>query len=207
MSQIFREYGQSDVVLSDQERENRYWCALREGDKKALAAIYDVYAEQMLGYGLTIFKNRDLVKDGIQDVFVDVWKYRKNLGDTNNVKLYLFKALRTKIYKNQKLASRNCPATQLPPLEKPEWAESHESMLINMEISEKQQLKLYQAMEKLPARQREVLRNLYFDRLSYEETSFLMAMNIQSVYNLVWKAISNLKKHIVGLLIMWLVIG
>jgi len=55
---------------------------------------------------------------------------------------------------------------------------------------------LHQALEKLPRRQREAVHLRYFQNMSNEEISALMQINIQSVYNLIFGAMSNLKRYV-----------
>jgi DNA-directed RNA polymerase specialized sigma24 family protein len=69
-------------------------------------------------------------------------------------------------------------------------------------VDEKKRSGLMAALEKLPMRQKEVIQLLFFESHSYEDTSNIMGINIQSVYTLAWKAISNLKKTILSLLLM-----
>jgi len=47
-------------------------------------------------------------------------------------------------------------------------------------------------------RQKQVIHLLFFEQIAYEEVSKLMGINLRSVYTLAWKAIANLKKHIVS---------
>ena len=55
---------------------------------------------------------------------------------------------------------------------------------------------LHQALDKLPRRQREAVHLRYFQNMSNEEISTLMQINIQSVYNLIFGAMSNLKRYV-----------
>lgn len=176
----------------DKALEKEWWHLLRSGDKLVLSKIYNAYLEGMFGYGMTIIADRDLIKDCIQDVFIDLWKYRANLSNTDNIKFYLLKSLRNKIYnitaREKKVKARNLETdfVTLTPC--------HEETMIADQRNLVIQKKLALGIEKLPERQREVLRHLYFENHSYEDTSSLMAINIRSVYTLAWKALSSLRK-------------
>ncbi len=50
---------------------------IRQGDKKALAELYDAYSGMVYGVVLKIVGNRELVEEIVQDVFMRVWK---NMG-------------------------------------------------------------------------------------------------------------------------------
>ena len=76
--------------------------------------------------------------------------------------------------------------------------ESIESELIDIQREKGLQIKLANALDKIPLRQKQAIHLLFFEQLSYEEVSKLMGINLRSVYTIAWKAIANLKKHIVS---------
>lgn len=178
----------------DKTLEKEWWQLLKSGDKIILSKIYSAFIKGMFGYGMSIVADKDLIKDCIQDVFIDLWKYRSNLSNTDNIKLYLYKSLRNKIYnlttkekRKKSLDKDNLEMALIP---------SHEDTLINDQRNLGIQYRLANGIEKLPERQREVIRHIYFENHSYEETSNLMEINIRSVYTLAWKALSSLRKSI-----------
>ena len=48
---------------------------------------------------MSIKQDKSLIKDCIHDVFLTVWNSRNRLGNTDNIKLYLFKCLSNRIYR------------------------------------------------------------------------------------------------------------
>lgn len=174
-----------------------WWQSLKNSDKTILSKIYITYADKMFRYGMSIIADKDFIKDCIQDVFVDLWKYRENLSNTDNIKFYLFKSLRNKIYnlsaKEKKSSSLDKKKLQTV------LTSSHEDMLIDDQRDKHIQQALANGLENLPQRQREVIRHLYFENHSYEETSEVMSINIRSVYTLAWKALSSLRKSLPSL--------
>ena len=42
-------------------------------------------------------RDRELVKDCIHDLIFDLYKYRKNLAENDNIRNYLFKSLKRKV--------------------------------------------------------------------------------------------------------------
>ncbi|RYF73519.1 MAG: sigma-70 family RNA polymerase sigma factor, partial [Cytophagaceae bacterium] len=55
---------------------------------------------------------------------------------------------------------------------------------------------LTRALDRLPRRQREAVYLKFYQNMGNEEISKLMDINIQSVYNLIFGALGNLKKHV-----------
>src|SRR3989337_3604546 len=82
------------------------WYAFKAGDKEAFSRIYHQHVNALLKYGYKIHKNRSLVEDCVQDLFIELWKTRTNLSDTTSIKFYLFQAVRCKIIRKINQESR-----------------------------------------------------------------------------------------------------
>ncbi|WP_215225604.1 RNA polymerase sigma factor [Echinicola shivajiensis] len=176
---------------------NEWWEDLRNGDKSGLKAIYSFYVEDMYRYGMAILNNKSFVKDCVQEVFISLWKYRKNLREETNVKQYLFKSLSNKIQKEVAKESKLYHSNEIDKFEFNLVTESFERQIIDEQQRSSIQKKLSKSLSSLPSRQREVIHLLFFEELTYEEVSKLMGINIRSVYTLAWKAISSLKKSLI----------
>lgn len=170
------------------------WNSFIKGDRIALEKIYRAYINDLFRFGCSLLHEPDQVKDYIQEVFIDLWKYHSNLQKTDNVKNYLFKCLSNKIYKGVKDETKRKGIVQEHVYELDYVFDSPENELINLNRDENLRKKLHAALVELPLRQKEVINHLFFDQLSYEQTSKMMEINLKSVYTLAWKALSSLKK-------------
>lgn len=179
--------------LSDKE----LWNLLLDGDDRAYECIYFHFVSDLYNYGVTICNSKSLLKDLIQDLFLEIWNRRNNLSATDNIKFYLFKALKYKVHHALKTELKK--AHQQNNLEGLQWDLSIEDKMINQQVAEEKKDKLLAAFHKLPDRQKEVLNLIYFENMTYEQVSELMDINISSVYTLTWKAISALKKNLLPL--------
>ncbi|TNE79478.1 MAG: sigma-70 family RNA polymerase sigma factor [Bacteroidetes bacterium] len=83
---------------------------IRQGDKKALAELYDAYSGMVYGVVLKIVSNRELVEEIVQDVFLRVWKNMENFDPTkaristwiiNIARNRAIDELRSKSFRNQ----------------------------------------------------------------------------------------------------------
>lgn len=178
------------------------WQQIKNGERAGMEGLYVKYTQQLFGLGMSIKGDRSFIKDCIHEVFVNIWQYRHSLNDTDNVKLYLFKCLSHKIHKEVGKDKKRYGQESIGHYEALLTVDSVEPDLTNNQIDEKKRSGLMAALEKLPMRQKEVIQLLFFENHSYEDTSKIMAINVQSVYTLAWKAISNLKKTILSLLLM-----
>ena len=65
------------------------WKSFKEGDDEALKTIYYTHFKHLYNYGRKFSSDKVLVENCIQDLYIDLIKKRKTLGDTDNINLYL----------------------------------------------------------------------------------------------------------------------
>lgn len=183
-------------VDKSHESDALLWGQLKNGEKAGLEGIYVKFSPELFRYGMAIKSHRSFIKDCIQELFIDLWKYRNSIKQTDNVKLYLFKSLSNKICKEVERDKKRCVEDDISSHDFTLVEDSVEDKFISIQGNEKTQLKLSRALEWLPTRQRQVVQHLFFENHSYEETSKIMGINIESIYTLAWKAICSLKKSI-----------
>lgn len=178
-------------------RDLALWNLFRQGDENALIAIFSSHTEILFNYGKKIIDDRDLVKDAIQDLFLELWKNRARLGETEHIKFYLLKSLRRKLIriKNRPI---NLIVRRLTGEHDFQAVPSHEFVLIAEQMVIDNNEKLLKSLNSLSQRQREAVYLRYYDDLSYEQVAAIMNLSRQRVYNLVHEAIANLRTLING---------
>lgn len=191
-----------DLPVSDE----MLWEEIRqgEGDRGAYQKLYSRYLNALYNYGYKIFPNKAVVSDHIQDLFIDLWKYKDNLSDIQNIKHYLFASLRNRIIKEINLnryvvhdvESQYSNALVVLPFE---------SKIIESQTQVDNEKKLQKAFLALSKRQKEVINLLFYEKFSYEEVADIMNINLRSVYTLAWKSLSVLRKELDCLIITFLV--
>ena len=88
------------------------WSRFKAGDDIALSLIYEANSRKLYHYGLKFTGNVLLVEDSIQDLFTELIKNRRNLGDTFNISFYLLKSIKRKLLRklmNEKRISMATP--------------------------------------------------------------------------------------------------
>lgn len=183
------------------ETDTLLWDQLKNGEKAGLEGIYVRFSPELFRYGMAIKSNRSFIKDCIQELFVDLWKYRNSIKQTDNVKLYLFRSLSNKICKEVARDKKRCLEDEISSYHFIFVEDSVEDKFISIQRDQKIQFKLSKALDGLPLRQRQVIQHLFFENQSYEDTSKVMGINIESIYTLAWKAICGLKKSILLFLV------
>ena len=177
------------------------WQAFKKGDEAAFTALYQRYVRVLYSYGKKILADDELVEDTIQDLFTDLWRMREKLGDAESVKFYLFRSLRRKIHLSQKpdyLFGEDWANTDEKLL--PTFPSS-ETTLVENESTELQIKKLQNWLKTLPERQYEAVTLRFYQNFEYDEIGAILAINEQSARNLVQKAIINLRKIAVSIVL------
>ncbi len=189
----------NNTTTSASSNDSELWQQFRQGDRVAFQQLYQKYLQELFNYGCKVVPVRSIVTDGIQDMFVDIWHNRGNLSSTDNVKYYLFKALRRRLVRNMDKERKH----RLFPVEQEvDVIFPFEDQLIAGQHNKEKLQQLRKAIGKLSDRQKEVISLIFYEGFSYEEASNLIGINLRSTYTLAWKALSILRKEITRLIIL-----
>ena len=173
------------------------WQHLKQGDKRALDYFYDTYVQSLYNYGRKITNHEALVKDCIQELFIDIWRNKNILSYPRSLKFYLLKSLRYKIIHQLKKEKRKLQIEHLSLDMTGDHEPSYEFDLIASQCILEKQQQLRKGLKKLSNRQREAVVLKFYEELSYEEIASVMSVHPQSVYNLIHQSIEILKKSLV----------
>jgi len=163
------------------------------GDKEALTIIFRLFFDDLFNYGIRLTRNSEIVEDSLQDMFLKLWKNRSNLRVIDNIKPYLFKALRRHIISNLKWGNHYVNYDQQPE-ELFQLEFSYEDFLINSHINQEKRENLIKALNRLTKRQREAIYLRYFEELEFESISEIMSMKVQSVRNSIHRGLVTLRE-------------
>lgn len=170
------------------------WKQFLDGDNRAYAQLYKEYVNVLFLYGMGFTSNREIVKDCIQDVFIRIFNNRKNLKKTDNVKLYLFIALKNTLinYFERDKSSRNIGVDMVEPVF--DMSFTIEDKIIAAESTKECSKATNLMLEVLTSRQREVIYYRYVEEMEIDAICKLMKMNYQSVLNLTQRSIKKIKE-------------
>ncbi|MBL0744629.1 RNA polymerase sigma factor [Chryseolinea lacunae] len=181
---------------SEAQMDGVVWSLLREGQRKALDFIFEKHVRLLYAYGGKLCKDGAVVEDCIQDVFVELWNRREHLSDTDNIKFYLLKSLRRRIVRVVMAASRERTQHMLAFDDQEGSYTSIETDIVQLQTASEQQQQLTGAMQKLSKRQREAVYLKFYERMSYEQLSEVLDIDLKSSYKLIGKAIDTLRKWV-----------
>ena len=183
---------------NDYSDESSLWNAFRHGNEEAYAHIYENHFFALYNYGIKIIRNKELVKDCIQDLFINLWRTKENLGEVTSIKPYLYKALRHDLIR--KLHGEGHKVSLSPEQGNHydfEMVLSHEVHLIESQIEKEQKAFLLKELNTLTKRQKEVIFLKFYENLSYQEIATVMGISVDAVYNLLSLALGLLKKNMI----------
>ena len=75
------------------------WLKFKSGDRDSFDEIYQEFIDRLFAYGSKMTTDRELIKDCIQDLFIDLYKYNPNLRKPELLEFYLYKSLKRSIFK------------------------------------------------------------------------------------------------------------
>ncbi|GAB3927043.1 RNA polymerase sigma factor [Larkinella terrae] len=168
------------------------WERIRAGDELAFEELIRRFYRPLYHYGSKFTRDVDVLKDGIQDLFVELWAYRRNIAQTEYVRVYLFKSLRRKLYK-ESIRRGYTESMEDDFLEGSFFEESFEDELIRTELSAYQRSRLENLLKTLTDRQQEAVHLKFFAALPNDKIAEVMGLNYQSVANLLHRAVNKLR--------------
>ena len=163
--------------------EVQLWKSFKGGDLKAYEQLFNLFYQDLYGYGLKLCSRTELVRDSIQSLFVTLWDRKEYLGEVRSVKAYLLASLRRKILKTLNLERKTESIDYLQDVPIPGVQMSIEESIILKELKDHQKQMLQDALENLPTRQKEILFLKYYNGMSYEEIEEILSINYQSIRN------------------------
>lgn len=186
-------YNQSQHSGYHKPAQEELWVRFLDGDMDVYEQIFRRYYKDLYGYGLKICSRPEIVRDCIQELFVVIWDRRAFLDEVQSIKAYLLASLRRSILKElerqRKYSSQSVEEGQTVHIQF-----SPEELIVEDEFRSYRKKALYDALSRLPGRQKEVLYLKYFNGMSYEEIEEILSINYQSIRNHIYRAVKKLKK-------------
>lgn len=171
------------------------WENFKKGNELAFSILYKRYVQPLYNYGIHACKDKELVLDCLQELFAYLWDRRETVSAVGSVRFYLFKSFRRQLI--GKVVAKRKFSLPLPGSSAFfEFTPSIEQSLIEQEFKTQQQERLKNAIKALSKRQLEALFLKFFNELSYHEVASIMDVRVDSVYNLISKAVDILRRKL-----------
>ncbi|MDQ6477193.1 sigma-70 family RNA polymerase sigma factor [Dyadobacter sp. LHD-138] len=169
------------------------WQQFTAGDKNAFGEIAECHYAALHHYGTRFTQDRELIKDCIQDLFLQIWERRDSLSVIDSIKPYLFQSLRNNLLRRIK---KQAVFSDISKNENDLLDDlSPESDWILHETDQLTTDRLAHAINLLPKRQREALYLKFYQNLSYDEIAEVMGLNRQAVANYLQYGLQKLREY------------
>jgi len=187
---------QSQEMNLHQMDDEKIWLLFTSGHEGAFALIYEKYVQLLYNYGIRFYGDREIIKDCIQELFIDL-RVRSKFNKVVRIKPYLYGALRKKIFsvlRKNKISNSIIDSYMDVQFD---VEISHEHKLINSLYDTELKEKLRKAISKLNNNQKEILHYFYYEDYTYQEIAAIMNFrHVRSVRNLIYKVIKQLRNSI-----------
>jgi RNA polymerase sigma factor (sigma-70 family) len=178
-------------LLKDRSSWLEVWSRFRSGDHAAFGEIYEEFIYSMFAYGSRITRDRELVKDCVQDVFLDIQRLKPDLLHPESLEFYLFKSLKNailhKIQKNKKIKCLLVTEMAIFDLKFNIEQDTFEPESDRLRIE-----KLKQILQTLDPQKRELLFLKFSTCLNYVEIGQMLGINPGPFTWQIWKSIDGI---------------
>ncbi|MFD1631893.1 RNA polymerase sigma factor [Pseudopedobacter beijingensis] len=174
------------------------WNLLLEGDKQGLYECFDFFYDDLYRFGFSLYRDHDLIRDSIQNLFIELWEMRDKLQNVKNIKQYVFTIYKRIIYKtNKNLDNQSIGFEDI--LEEINnnflIEQSYETILIESQVDEMKRKQLKDALDTLSPRQLQIIQLKFFDRKTYEEIVAITNLTERTIYNTLHNALKVLREN------------
>lgn len=173
------------------------WSRFISGDQEAFAILYNLHLDSLYHYGTKLCKDKEAVKDALQELFLELFLKRNKMRISHeNLKYYLFLALKRNLIKKMEAGRKISHNFSEPINFEPEY--SIEFQIIEQEKEAEINREILNALNKLPAKQKEAIYLHYNESLEYKEIANILKISVESVRKQVYRALKTIRKIING---------
>jgi RNA polymerase sigma factor (sigma-70 family) len=183
---------------------------IQSGDYDAFTLLYNKYSRPLTQYGLKFMNDLPTIEDCLHDVFVWLWTNRDRLTIQYSIKSYLFKAVRLAVLHRVEKQNR-VHALQA--------AKEHtyqfdlqltpEALVLHDEHQRMVRQQIESVLNKLTAKQKEVIYLRYYEGLRFEDVARNMNLSVKACYKLMGRALATMREYILDptILILYLMLN
>lgn len=179
--------------LDKGQSSDKLWESLCAGNRKALNQLFRLYYESLYDYGIKLIGDSEIVKDGIQKLFLRLWRSHNTLSQAQSAEAYLLFSLRRILFRIKKRHRARLERNKTYLDEVFSESFSAEEIIVKIELEREKKAELLDAINSLNGRQKEALFLRYYHGLSNGEIARVMDINRQSVRNHLSRAIKSLR--------------
>ncbi len=159
---------------------------VKKGHANALSRLFDKYYEPLCNFAFLFLKNTKLTEEIVDDVFINIWRKRKELTIHTNPKAYLYRSTRNGVVSYLRKNKPDFDSIETLENRKADGTpDSPETLMIRKEIAGK----VAYLLDKLPTQAGLVFRMHKMDGLKYKEIAEVLDISVKTVENHMGRAL------------------
>jgi RNA polymerase sigma-70 factor (family 1) len=149
-------------------------------DTQAYKQLFLLFYPSLVPFAVSIIKSKELAEEIVSDVFIKIWQKRQQLDKVDNLKFYLFTAVKNRCI-NELNDSKNKGAINIndSSIEFRSLYHDPEQKMISAEMMNKIRL----AVNELPPRCQLIFKLVKEEGLKYKEVAELLQISVKTVEN------------------------
>lgn len=152
--------------------------------------LYLDYYAALCYFAFKIVEDQEDAKDLVEDVFVKVLHNKSTITETENIRAYLYTAVKNSCLSHLKVSTR---------VKERQWhynsnLPSEEQDCANELIQAEVLREVMKVIDKLPGHAGKIIKMSYFESLKNDEIAELLGISVQTVKNLKSKGLDSLRR-------------
>ncbi|CAM3534565.1 RNA polymerase sigma factor [Sphingobacterium prati] len=163
-----------------------------KGEEQACTYVYNRYFSRICLYASSFVDETKEAEDIAEEGFIRLWQGKRNFESLAHLKAALYQTTRRVGLNHQTARQRRLNRVDMYAAQQDQDQNSHLQEIIYAEAM----AELYEAIQKLPPKAREIIQLTYLQGNSNQEVADLLHISIQTVKNQKMRALSLLRQHL-----------
>ena len=175
--------------------DSEIWSRIKSGDNHSMEFVYSVYARKLYQYGLKFTRDYSVIEDSIHDLFDELIRNCKNLGNTDNILYYLLISFRRKLQRKLQKEQRFSRNEIIDKIDF-DIVWSVENEIVEDETMQHKAKMLRKVLNELTPRQKEAIYLRFSKELDYKSVADIMEISVEACRNLISNSVKIMKESI-----------
>jgi RNA polymerase sigma-70 factor (ECF subfamily) len=148
-------------------------------DEAAFTQLYLLFGKKLTQFALSLVRSKEIAEELVEDVFVKLWSQRRQITEIENLRVYLYVAVKNRSLNALSQKARELVVAPFDYLDTQlhDFSADPYEMLITAEMMEK----MRGAVESLPPRCKMIFKLIREDGLRYKEVAEILNISVNTI--------------------------
>ncbi|TDQ18271.1 RNA polymerase sigma-70 factor (ECF subfamily) [Algoriphagus boseongensis] len=183
---------QESIPLFMQGSDHLVFSAIRTGDISSFEMLFKTHYSPLCRFAQSYLQDSEDAEEIVQSTFIGFWEKRESIAIDTSLKAYLYRSVRNACLnelKRQKV--RKLHADEIVKDGEPQ-SEASDQIAMKQEL----EVKIQEAISKLPEQCQLIFRMSRFEELKYQEIADQLGLSIKTVENQMGKALRIMREQL-----------